>query len=125
MRITIDERIGDDGASVITELARDDETIRVVDDGRVVGELSCETIRAVMNRYAKALDDGIALCGPSLDLGEDRRLVMLRHRARYDVIARDFLVFVTKDEEPRAALSTTIAAALIHLARAAERIARA
>ena len=124
MRITIDERIGDDGASVTTELARDDEAIRVVDGGQVLGELSCEMIRAVMNRYAKALDEGIALDGPSLDLGEERRLVMLRHRARYDVIARDFLVFVAKDDEPRAALSTTIAAALMHLARAAERIAR-
>src|SRR5206468_2393417 len=98
--------------------------IRIADGGTVVGSLSIDAIEAVMNRYAKALDDGIALDGPSLDLGDERRLIMLRHRARYDVIARDFLVFVAPNAEPRAALSTAIAAPLVHLARAAERIAR-
>jgi len=42
---------------------------------------------------------------------------LLRHRARYDVIARDFLVLTRPDAPPLAELSTSIAAALVHLAR--------
>jgi hypothetical protein len=43
------------------------------------------------------------------------KLHPLRHLARYDVIARDFLVLSQPEAEPLAELATTIAAALSHV----------
>ena len=43
------------------------------------------------------------------------KLHPLRHLARYDVIARDFLVLSHPGAEPLAELTTTIAAALSHV----------
>lgn len=40
---------------------------------------------------------------------------MLRHLARYDVIARDFLVYRTPNEEPITELASAVTAALMHL----------
>ena len=123
MNLTIDERIASDGGSLITEIAQSRESFgdsfRIVDAGEELGELPLATLDAVMRRYAKPLDLSIPVEGPSLDLAADRRVVMLRHRAIYDVIARYVLVLVCADAEPVAALSTMIAGALTHLARAA------
>lgn len=121
--LRIDERIASDGGSLMTEIAQTPESFgasfQVVDAGVSLGELSLATLDAVMRRYAKPLDPSIAIEGPSIALCADRRVVMIRHRAIYDVIARDFLVLVRPDAEPVAALSTVIAGALAHLARAA------
>jgi hypothetical protein len=117
----IDERIDDDGQSVITEIDVRDGLLCVAVGARIEGDLPLEIVDHVMLRYARPLADGIALTrgGPALDLGHGRSLVMLRHRARYDVIARDFIVLVRPGAEPLAELATTIAGALAHLARAA------
>ena len=125
MNLTIDERIAPDGGSLTTEIAQAresfGESFRILDAGQEVGELSLATLDAVMRRYAKPLDASIVLEGPSIDLGAERRVVMIRHRAIYDVIARDFFVLVRSDAEPVAALSTIIAGALTHMARATEK----
>lgn len=115
----IDEQIGDDGASVTTNLDVRGGALRVEVGGHVLGELPVMAIDRVMDRYAKPLADGIVLDGPALDLGAGRALHLLRHRARYDVIARDFLVLVRPGVEPLVELAAPIAAALTHLARAA------
>ena len=80
---------------------------------------------AVLERYGKPLADGITLDGcPSLNLAPiagatgSARLCILRHRALYDVIARDFVVLARDDHEPYAELATMVTAALTHLARA-------
>ena len=115
----IDEHIDDEGRSVATVIDVADGLLRVAVGARIEGELPLDAIDRVMLRYAKPLADDVALVGPALDLGHGRSLVMLRHRARYDVIARDFIVLVRPDGEPLAELATTIAGALVHLARAA------
>jgi hypothetical protein len=70
-----------------------------------------------MKRYGKALADDIVVSGPTLELEGGRRVSLLRHRARYDVIAKDFLVYEAPNREPVAELATSVSAALAHLAR--------
>jgi hypothetical protein len=77
---------------------------------------------AVMERFGAPLDPAseVARVG-DLDLGRDRTLRHVRHLARYDVIARDFLVYERAGREPLCALATTVAGALDHLGRACAR----
>lgn len=120
--LTIDEHIGSAGENVATRLQVIEETgaVRITIEDQIVGEIPTTAVVHVMNRYAKELAEGIVLDGPQVALAEGVALHMFRHRARYDVIARDFLVLTREGEEPIAELSTSIAAALIHLARAAQ-----
>lgn len=90
-----------------------DEGTRVLPDG---------ALDAVMARYGSPLEDQASVREvASLDLGLGRRLRHVRHLARYDVIAKDWLVYERPGEEPLCALATTVAAALDYLARAAAR----
>jgi hypothetical protein len=118
--LLIDEHIdGDTGRSVPTHLAVTDQgSLRVVVDGEDAGDVPFDALEAIVARYGKALADDVPLAGARLDLGLGRSLVRLRHLARYDVIARDFLVLVRPDAEPLAALSRAIAGPLVHVARA-------
>ncbi|MBX3213264.1 MAG: hypothetical protein KF850_14610 [Labilithrix sp.] len=77
-------------------------------------------LAAVMARYGKPLDasERLTFVG-GLELGEGRALRHVRHLARYDVVARDFLVYEVAGAEPLCALATTVAGALEHLGRAA------
>lgn len=77
-------------------------------------------LAAVMARYGAPLDPAapVSRVG-ALDLGEDRVLLHVRHLARFDVIARDYLVLASPGVEALCALATTVAGALGHLARAA------
>lgn len=117
--LRIHEVLRDDGGSEETHLSTEGESVRVHVGGQLLGTLPVEAICLVMKRYGRPLADGIDLDGPALPLAGGRTLHMLRHRARYDVIARDFLVMSAPDEESLADLATSITAALVHLARAA------
>lgn len=82
--------------------------------------LPAGALEAVMARFGAPLEDGASVVEvASLDLGASGRLRHVRHLARYDVIARDWLIHERPGEEPRCALATTVAGALDHLARAA------
>jgi hypothetical protein len=79
------------------------------------------SVAAVVGRYARPLDQSwieIPDAG-GLPLPQGGRLVRVRFRPRYDVIAKDYLVFVSEGCEPVAELATTLSAAFLHLARAA------
>jgi hypothetical protein len=77
-------------------------------------------LEAVMARFGKPLELSERLVPTgALDLGAGRVLRHVRHLARYDVIARDYLVYETAGQEPVCALATTVAGALGHLGRAA------
>jgi hypothetical protein len=79
-------------------------------------------LEAVMSRFGKPLDVSEQLTPVgALELGDGRMLRHVRHLARWDVIARDWLVLEVAGEEPLCALATTVAGALGHLARAAAR----
>lgn len=76
-------------------------------------------LEAAMRRYGHPFDttERVTVIG-DLDLAAGRRLRHVRHLARYDVIARDYLVLDVPGEEPRYALAVTVAAALSFVARA-------
>lgn len=120
-RILIAEHIDDRGApqQIYLELATAGDAAAVhLIAGDVHGRLPVRAVEAVMRRYGRPLDQGIAPDGPALDLGGGRVLQQMRYRAPVDASARDYLVWRTPGEEPLAALSNGVAAALRHLAAA-------
>ena len=77
---------------------------------------------AVMDRFGAPLDPDAELHHVgTLDLGNARFLRHVRHLGRYDVIARDYLVYQGANGDPRYVLATTVAGALDHLGRASAR----
>lgn len=77
-----------------------------------------------MERYGRPLADharGMLDERPALDLGGGATLVMLRYLARFDVIARDWVVLVREEKEPVCELATSITAALLYLVAASSR----
>jgi hypothetical protein len=90
----------------------------VAEDGAFV--VPHYAFRRVMERYGAALEDGAQLDEVAgLDLADGTRLRHVRHLARFDVIAKDWLVYEPRGAEPICALANTVAGALGHLARAA------
>jgi hypothetical protein len=101
--------------------------LRVDDGGGLVlvsGEgavaIPASSLDHVMSRFGQPLDpaERVAEVG-TLDLGDGRVLRHVRHLGRYDVIARDYLIYSLPRQEPLCALATTVAGALAHLGRAA------
>ena len=115
--LTIHEWHEADGARRTVRLAERDGALAVqVGDAPPV-LLAMAVLERVMRRYGKPLADEVALDGARLDLSDASSLTLLRHRARYDVIARDFLVWTPPTGEPLAELAVAISGALVHLAR--------
>ena len=80
-----------------------------------------DALAAVMTRFGKPLDPEAQVRDVgALDLGSGRTLRHVRYLERYDVIARDYLVYTAVDE-PLCVLAITAAGALAHLAHAASR----
>ena len=75
-------------------------------------------LRAVMKKFGRPLETSEKVVEVArMEIG-DAVLRHVRHLARYDVIARDFLVYEVPGEEPLCALAVTVSGALTHLARA-------
>ncbi len=119
--LIIDERITDSGATERVALFFRDGALvlRVGTSERAA--LPLGALATVMARYGKPLAPEVARGGPSIDAGGNV-VEMLRYRPRYDVIAKDYLVYSAPGREPLAALAVTVTAALLHLADAAGRI---
>src|SRR5262245_13798804 len=67
-------------------------------------------LAAVMERFGAPFDaDATIRDVDALDLGAGGALRHVRHRAGYDVIARDYLVYERAGREPLCALATTVA----------------
>jgi hypothetical protein len=111
----IGERTLQDGSIAPVTLAVADGTLSLRLGQELLGELPLEAIFIVMDRYAKPLDATVPVPEAELALGEGASLSMLRHLARYDVIARDWLVLSRPEREPVAELAVSILAALEHL----------
>jgi hypothetical protein len=116
--LTIGERILEDGSRETVTLEHADGAL-LLRVGGSPARLPEGALERVMTRYGKPLAEAIVLDGPALDVGEGRVLRLFRHRARYDVIARDFLVWSAPGQEPLAELAIAVTAALVHLAGAA------
>src|SRR5947208_708762 len=115
----------------VHEITRDDGSLEAISLGRQDDELLLlrgveslplppGALAKVMARFGAPLDHSAELLEvASLDVGGGTRIRHVRHLARFDVIARDFLVLEAPDAEPLCALATTVAGALEHLGRAA------
>jgi hypothetical protein len=89
----------------------------VGDDG--IFALPEGALDAVMARFGAPLDsDSDVVAVAAMNLTGGRALRHVRHLAKYDVIARDYLVYEVAGSEPLCALATSAAGALDHLARA-------
>jgi hypothetical protein len=78
-------------------------------------EVPLAVLEAVMNRYGKPLADEIVVTGTTLALEGGPSLQLFRHRALYDVIAKDYLVYAAPGREPVAELAAAVTAALSYL----------
>lgn len=124
VKLAIDERTETDGTLARTYLVREDGSLAVELEGAAPEShlLPEGVLDAVMTRFGKPLEPTEKLTEvASLDLGDGGRLRHVRHLARYDVIALDYLVLERPGEEPLVAIATTVAGALVHLGRAASR----
>jgi hypothetical protein len=106
-----------DGTSEETWLFVEERSLMLSVGPELQVVIPIEVLDTVMRRYGKPLAEDVTVSGPFLDLPGGRSLAVLRHRARYDVIARDFLVYAMAGQEPLAELATSIAGALRFLAR--------
>ncbi|MEO6574911.1 MAG: hypothetical protein ABIP89_13790 [Polyangiaceae bacterium] len=118
MKLLIHQRTRVDGSLEDLFLSREDDALRVQIGADDEAFVPIEALVAVMRKFGKPLAPEIRLGATALELGDGRSLTMLRHLARYDVIARDFLVFCAPNEEPLAELASSVTAALMHLVEA-------
>ena len=118
VELLLNERFGQDGRREPIRLVRQGSglSVRVGDESLLL--LPAAAVPAVFRRFGRALDPAVDLVPERFSLGDGSFLVRLRHRARYDVIARDYLVWLPADGEALVELATSISAALLHLARA-------
>lgn len=124
VRIKIDERTQADGALAGVFLLIDDGTLMVeIEGGSPERHLLPDgALDAVMTRFGKPLEPSEPLTDVEvLVLEGGRRLRHVRHLARYDVIALDYLVLDVPARDTLVALATTVSGALLHLGRAASR----
>ena len=122
MTLKIDEHTQDDGSLAGIFLEKDEVGLAIAVGGGSPARhpLPEGALEAVMARFGKALEPTEKLTFVAeLELGDGRRLRHARHLARYDVIARDFLIYEAPGDEPLAALATWVAGALVHLGGAA------
>jgi hypothetical protein len=113
-RLLLHERTLSDGALETTWLEVEGGTLFFHVEGVVKQEIPLAILDGVMRRYGRPLADDVAIDGPRLVAG-GRSLSVLRYRPRYDVIARDYLVYAKGDETPTAELATAVTGALAYL----------
>ncbi len=119
--LKIGEITREDGSLAAVHLEIDGEELALVTGG-AVDPLPAGVIEPVMRRYGMPLERGARVAEVAcLDLGEGARLRHVRHLARYDVIAKDWLVYERPGTEALCALAVEVTGALTHLARAAAR----
>jgi len=79
-------------------------------------------IQSVMTRYGKPVADElkseVAELSAAIVLSDQSELCRLRFLPRYEVIAKDYLVWRVPSKTARAELSVSVSAALMYLARA-------
>jgi hypothetical protein len=127
-RLIIHERVLTDGKSERTWLEVEGGRLSLGSDGAINADaghaganqaiVELGVLDAVMKRYGRPLAEDVIASGPMLELEGGRTLSLLRHRARYDVIAKDFLVYQVPGHEPVAELAASVTAALTYLVRA-------
>ena len=112
------------GGSSRTWLQPGGETLRLdTSDGSSVHlPLPPEAVQRVMQRYGRELSEELEAEAAASDvwvtLSDSSSLCAFRYRPRYDVIAKDYVVWRAPEQPSRIELAVTVAAALRHLAAA-------
>ena len=120
--LKIHETITATGATSFVHLTVRDGGLAIVLDDETPLTLGEGALEAVMTRFGAPLEPSEPLIAVgALDLGGGRAVRHVRHLARYDVIARDFVVYDVPGRDALCALAVTVSAALAHLARAQRR----
>jgi hypothetical protein len=117
--LLVHESLSPEGANERVYLACKDGAITLV-EGEAEVEIPEAILARIFARYGNPLEPSVRIEGPSLELPSGARITHLRFLARYDVIAKDYLVLERTGEEPLVELATGIVAALQHLARGAQ-----
>lgn len=122
MKLKVHETTTKDGGLSPTFLSLENNVLCITLEAENLKlELPDGALEAVMARFGKPLEPTERVVSvDALELGGGRKLRHVRHLARYDVIARDYLVLEAPGDEPLCALATTVAGALAHLGRAAD-----
>ncbi len=94
-----------------------DEGAYALVTGGTIEPLPDGAVEAILKRFGKPLDPDVELVDVAVLPLAEGQLRHVRHLARYDVIARDFLVLDRDGEESLCALATIVAGALDHLAK--------
>jgi hypothetical protein len=117
--LKIHETYTADGTAQASYLkVEDGELCLVLPDYEVV--IPSSILVRIFERYGKPLDEQVDLTGAiSLTVEEGTSVHSLRHLARFDVIAKDYLVLKRTGKEPLAELSVSIYGALMHLTQRA------
>ena len=113
--LLIHERISADGAAERTWLELNDAGLFLRIEPSEPAKVELRILEAVMCRYGKPLAEDVVATGPTLQWQDGRSLCLFRHRARYDVIARDFLAYRVPGEETRVELAASVTSALVYL----------
>lgn len=117
LRLTLFERLDDEGAVARTELEVRDGSLILHEPGEPERVLPEGVIEAVFARYGRP--PALRPEGMTLILPDGARLVRFDYLPRYEVLPKTYLALVPPAGEPVVELATAIAAALGHLARAA------
>ena len=100
-----------------TVLRKDDEQLVLV-VGDETWPLPDGALAAVMRRYGKPLEESETLnIEERIDLPSGASLERFRFLRRYDVIARDYVLYREQGHLPLCEMATSVSAALVHLAR--------
>ncbi len=116
--LLVHESLSAEGEAERVYLACTDGAL-VLLEGETEVELPEAVLMRVFARYGNPLEPSVRIEGPSLSLPSGARITHMRFLARYDVIAKDYLVLERPGAEPLVELATGIVAALQHLARSA------
>jgi hypothetical protein len=118
--LKIHETFGDGDRAEASYLKMEDsELCLVLPASEVV--LPSDIVVRTFERFGKPLDPDIVLNeDASLEIGHGMKVYTLRHLARFDVIAKDYLVLTRAGHEPLADLAISIYGALVHLIRNAQ-----
>jgi hypothetical protein len=117
--LKIHETITATGEASLVHLTVDEGALALVLDGGAPVALGEVALEAVMARFGAPLEPSEPLIAvATLELDGGRAVRHVRHLARYDVIARDFVVYDVPGRDSLCALAITVSAALAHLARA-------
>jgi hypothetical protein len=116
-KLLLHERTLPDGGLEKTWLEVENGALFFCVEGQPKAKVSHAVLDGVMRRYGKPLADDVAVNGPRLDV-DGCTLSILRYRPRYDVIAKDYLVYSASSGPPVAELATAVTGALAYVLRA-------